>query len=300
MRRADALVRLAQIAANSRDLPAQGGDRPQVQVTMSFDDLQRCLGRAEVLNNGQPLSPGAARRLCCDADLIPVVLGGDSEPLDVGRTRRLFTKSQRQLLTLRDQGCAFPSCDASPAACQGHHIVPWVDGGNTDLDRAVLVCPYHHRVVEPDGGLSPEQQWEVHLDPVTMLPWFTPPAHVDPYRRPRQHRRYRLRQIDLAAEAGEPLDPAGTVPRARYLAPDAGAPLCPEPEGTPLPVSEPAAAGVGLPSWQLPPIDDPPWRAHRSPDPDPREGIWRAIEQARIARDAKPTVPNPWHPDDTR
>ena len=312
MRRADALVRLAAIAANSGDLPAQGGDRPQVQITMNFDDLQRRLGRAEVLNNGQPVSPSVARRLCCDADLIPVVLGGDSQPLDVGRTRRLFTKPQRQLLTLRDQGCAFPSCDASPAACQGHHIIPWIDGGPTDLNHAVLVCPYHHRVVEPDHSLSPEQQWEVHLDPNTMLPWFTPPRHIDPYRRPRQHRRYRLRQIDLTPNTGAPSCPESQAPPC----PEPQAPLCPEPEGSlcpdleqsPCPVPEPTAAETGFPlwqlpstddsPWQLPPTDDPPWQAHRSPDPDPREGIWRVLEQARIARDAKPKTPNPWHPDD--
>ena len=295
MRRADALVRLAGIAANSGDLPAQGGDRPQVQVTMSLDGLTSMLGRAEVLNNGQPVSPSVARRLCCDADLIPVVLGGDSQPLDVGRTRRLFTKPQRQLLTLRDQGCAFPSCDASPAACQGHHIIPWIDGGPTDLNHAVLVCPYHHRVVEPDHSLSPEQQWEVHLDPNTMLPWFTPPRHIDPQRRPRQHRRYRLRHIDLTPNTKAPSCPESQAPSC----PDPEGSLCPDLEQSPCPVPEPtAAAGAGFPLWQLPPTDDSPWRVYRSPDPDPREGIWRVLEQARATRDAKPAVPNPWHPDD--
>ena len=273
---------------------------------MSLDGLTSMLGRAEILNNGQPVSPSVARRLCCDADLIPVVLGGDSEPLDVGRTRRLFTKPQRQLLTLRDQGCAFPSCDASPAACQGHHIIPWADGGPTDLDHAVLVCPYHHRVVEPDHSLSPEQQWEVHLDPNTMLPWFTPPRHIDPRRRPRQHRRYRLRQIDLTPEVEEPPCPKPEEP------------LCPPSEATPAHTSAPtfptapvaaetavgAAAGVGVSVWEIP-RDEPTarhWRQPTTPDtapePDPLAGFWRFVEQARATRDARPKTPNPWHPED--
>lgn len=188
---------------------------------MSFDSLTARLGQAEILNNSHPIAPSTARRLCCDAGIIPVVLGTESEPLDVGRTKRLFTKPQRQLLTARDQGCAFPSCDAPPAACQGHHIIPWIDGGNTDLHHAVLVCPYHHRVVEPDNSLSPEQQWEVHLDKTTMLPWFTPPRHIDPKRIPRQHRRYRLRKTTL------------TPPHQAPPCPDTEGPLCPKPKPEP-------------------------------------------------------------------
>jgi Domain of unknown function DUF222. len=40
---------------------------------------------------GQLLSPETIRRIACDATIIPVVLGTDSEVLDVGRARRLFT-----------------------------------------------------------------------------------------------------------------------------------------------------------------------------------------------------------------
>ncbi|MDF1487919.1 HNH endonuclease signature motif containing protein [Tessaracoccus caeni] len=261
-RRADALTRLIAIAANSAELPAQGGDRPQIQITMTLDNLTARLGRAELLNNSQPISPGAARRMCCDASIIPVVLGTDSEPLDVGRTKRLFTKPQRQLLTARDQGCAFPSCDAPPAACQGHHIIPWVDGGNTDLDHAVLVCPYHHRVVEPDQSISPELQWEVHLDPITKLPWFTPPRHIDPRRTPRQHRRYRLQQAKLAA--------------------DSEAPPCPEPEPPP---------------WNIPHNDEMPLRRPpKTLEPDPFAEFRRIIERNQATQAQQPVEPNPWHP----
>lgn len=62
MRRADALVLLTQITANSGNLPAQGGDRPQVHVTMNLGTLQHRLGRAKTLNNRHAVSPGAARR----------------------------------------------------------------------------------------------------------------------------------------------------------------------------------------------------------------------------------------------
>jgi hypothetical protein len=40
---------------------------------------------------GEVLSPAAVRKLACDASIIPIVLGSQSQPLHVGRTRRLAT-----------------------------------------------------------------------------------------------------------------------------------------------------------------------------------------------------------------
>ncbi|MFT3889062.1 MAG: DUF222 domain-containing protein [Arachnia sp.] len=197
-RRADALVLLAEQAANAGTVPAQGFDRPTAKIIIPLSTLADRLGPAAVLDDGQPISAGEARRLACDADIIPVVLGGASEILDVGRTHRLFTKGLRTALIARDQGCAFPHCDTVAAACEGHHITPWWAGGETKLSNGVLLCPHHHRLVEPDPAQSHASQWQVHLDADTGLPWFTPPRHVDPARRPRQHRRFLLRDITLA------------------------------------------------------------------------------------------------------
>lgn len=191
-RRADALVRLTKLAAATGDLPAHGGDRPQLLVTVTLDQLRTGLGKATLLGSGCRLSAGEARRLACDAQLIPSVLGSDSEPLDVGRAQRLFGRQLRQALIMRDQGCAFPGCDAPPASCDGHHIVPWHQGGATSLDNGVLLCPYHHRMVEPDPTMRTHHQWQITMDEVGN-PWFTPPRPADPARRPRQHHRYQLR-----------------------------------------------------------------------------------------------------------
>ena len=144
-----------------------------------------------------------------------MVLGTASRPLDVGRTHRLFTPALRAALLQRDQGCVFPGCTAAPAACEAHHIIPWWQGGATCLANGVLLCPFHHRLVEPDPLQSEESQWRVHLDEVTGLPWFTPPRHIDPARRPRQHQRHRLQQLE--PHAGGPLcahdpDPPGWDP----------------------------------------------------------------------------------------
>lgn len=195
VRRADALVLLAQAAAAAGDLPAHGGDRPRVHITMKLDTLTTGLGAVGLPGlDVDGLTPGEARRLSCDAGVIPMVLGSDSQPLDVGREHRLFTPAIRAALMLRDGGCAFPHCTATPASCEAHHIVPWWAGGESSINNAVLLCPHHHRLVEPDPQQSAESQWQVHLEPDTGRAWFTPPRHIDPARRPRQHRRHLLRE----------------------------------------------------------------------------------------------------------
>ncbi|WP_385899647.1 DUF222 domain-containing protein [Tessaracoccus sp. O5.2] len=213
-RRADALVLLTQKAATTGALPAHGGDRPQVHVTLDLDTLTTGLGKVGLIgvDDVDGLSAGEVRRLACDAGIIPVVLGGPSRLLDVGRTYRMFTPGLRAALVQRDGGCAFPGCAATPACCEAHHIEPWWQGGVTRLGNGVLLCPHHHRLVEPDPLQSEASQWRVDLDPITGLPWFTPPKHVDPARRPRQHRRFRLRQIQAGAPPGPDPDPPDADP----------------------------------------------------------------------------------------
>ncbi|WP_158600535.1 HNH endonuclease signature motif containing protein [Tessaracoccus antarcticus] len=192
-RRADAFVRWCGITASSGQLPAVGGDRPQVLLSLTLETLMKGLGAGALLASGEPISAGEARRLCCDAQVIPAVLGGPSEVLDVGRSHRFFTKAIRAALVLRDLGCAFPGCDAPPAACDAHHHTPWWAGGTTCVANGVLLCAYHHRLVEPDPDRSAEVQWQILLDPETGLPWFTPPRQIDPARVPRLHHRFLLR-----------------------------------------------------------------------------------------------------------
>ena len=96
---------------------------------------------------GDVLSPGTVRRMACDAQIIPVVLGSDSEPLDLGRARRLFTRGQRLALTIRDKGCSYPGCSIPATWCDAHHVTHWANGGPTDLSNAALLCPRHHTLV---------------------------------------------------------------------------------------------------------------------------------------------------------
>ena len=102
---------------------------------------------AASLDTGTRISARQARRLACEAGIIPAVLGGRSEVLDLGRTRRFHTKAQRIALALRDQGCTADGCDLPPAACHAHHGIRWSDGGPTNIDDGRLLCHRHHRVI---------------------------------------------------------------------------------------------------------------------------------------------------------
>ncbi len=179
-RRADALVDLCRLALRTGELPDDGGEPPQVTVTVPFDPLTAQLGTA-VFDNGDRLSAQAARRMSCDARVLPAVLGGAGQVLDAGRSRRLATGPLRRALVVRDRGCAFPDCDRPPRYCDGHHLKHWSDGGNTSLDNLVLLCRHHHSVLhEPKSG------WVVRLGP-DQLPEFLPPPWIDQEQRPRRN-----------------------------------------------------------------------------------------------------------------
>ena len=127
-----------------RRLPLHGGDATTVIVSVDLQTLLTGIGAAVV--GDQPISAGEARRLACTAALVPAVLGGESEVLDLGRARRLFTPAQRKAMALRDSRCRADGCDIPAAWCEAHHAgVPWAGGGRTDLDEGILLCSWHHR-----------------------------------------------------------------------------------------------------------------------------------------------------------
>ncbi|WP_300576012.1 HNH endonuclease signature motif containing protein [uncultured Nocardioides sp.] len=131
---------------DAKDLPTVGGVGATVVVTMTIDSLMGGLAAA-ALDTGEVISAGAARRLACEAGVIPMVLGGKSEVLDVGRRRRFHTKAQRLAIAQRDKTCVVGGCDAPPSRCHVHHIIPWSEGGSTSVKDGRLYCPVHHAMV---------------------------------------------------------------------------------------------------------------------------------------------------------
>lgn len=155
-RRADALLDLLTRAATAPDgVPRQA--KTQLIVTTTLATLTRQAHGAGRTLAGQLLTTDTVRRLACDAEVIPVVLGSPGEVVDQGTTTRLFTPAQIRHLWLRDGGCTFPGCSKPARWTDAHHLVHWADGGPTDLTNAALLCRAHHTVVHRHryaGGLT--------------------------------------------------------------------------------------------------------------------------------------------------
>ena len=131
----DALVEACRRLQATDTLPHAHGTTARLTVTMPLDELRDHLDAQGLLPSQETLSAAVARRLACDAEIIPAVLGTEGQVLDVGRTARLVTTGIWTALVLRDQHCAFPGCSRLPIACDAHHIIHWTDGGPTSLDN---------------------------------------------------------------------------------------------------------------------------------------------------------------------
>jgi len=163
----DALIDVGHRVLDAEVLPEDHGHKPRVAVTVDLDTLQDQVGTA-TLDTGDEISPETARRLACDADILPAVLGGKSAVFDTALTQRLVTTSLWLVLVLRDRHCAFPGCRQRPIACDAHHIKHWAHGGLTALLNLVLLCRAHHKVIH-------HTPWQVRLNPHDGHPEFLPP-----------------------------------------------------------------------------------------------------------------------------
>ncbi len=144
----------------SHGLPQHGGTATTVMVILDLDTLKTDAGSgfAET-STGDRCTAEQARRMACQAGIVPVVLGGKGEVLDLGRTRRLFSSAQRKAMAVRDRACTADGCTIPAAWCEAHHHKqPWSKGGKTDLADGKLLCPLHHHRAHDPG-------WEVHHHP---------------------------------------------------------------------------------------------------------------------------------------
>ena len=219
-RYAEALVELCRRALRSADLPDNGGEPPQLVITVPADSIAETAGssgsaatppRIARLDDGGLLSATAARRIGCDATLSAALLSETGVPLDMGRRRRLFTAALRRALVLRDGGCAFPGCDRPPRWCDGHHIKSWADGGSTSLANGVLLCGYHHRLIHACV-------WRVSMAD-DGHPEFHPPPWIGAGRTPLRNPCHRrpgdpgwLRRDRAGPGGGSPSPGAGPAP----------------------------------------------------------------------------------------
>jgi hypothetical protein len=176
-RQADALVDLARFALDHKDMPTSGGEAPHLSVTVSLAELEN-RARGALIDHGGRLTPPELRMLACDANVIPIVMGGQGQPLDVGRAKRTPTAAIRKAVHTRDNGCAFPGCDKPPPWCDYHHVKEWArHHGTTSVNNLVMLCRAHHR-------LCHHSDWLIQIRDGT--PEFIPPKWVNETQTPRR------------------------------------------------------------------------------------------------------------------
>jgi 5-methylcytosine-specific restriction protein A len=157
-------------------VPECGGHRPHLNVVVRLEDLEN-RARAACLDLGGTITPEALRMLACDAAVVPIVVNGKGQPLDVGRATRTIPDGLRRAVAVRDRGCAHPGCDRPPSWCEVHHIHEWERGGETRLSNLVMLCKVHHRQIHSTG-------WIVRIR--DGLPEFVPPKWIDFFQAPRR------------------------------------------------------------------------------------------------------------------
>ncbi len=164
-RRADALEAMAEKVLGLPDTTPGAAVRPHVSLVMTVETwaslrAARALGDSSTgggaersaddvapvtLEDGTPVPRSDVARALCDCELTRIVLDADSEPVDLGRTARTYTGTQRRGVLVRDGGCSWPGCEMPARWCEVHHMRWWDrDLGPTAVENGVALCSFHH------------------------------------------------------------------------------------------------------------------------------------------------------------
>ncbi|QUW18763.1 HNH endonuclease signature motif containing protein [Agrococcus sp. Marseille-Q4369] len=182
-RHADVLVGLFRAHARSGEPPRPGGDAPTLLVAITQAELDKhAEGRpatCDIVETGETVPAGLAARIVCDGFVQAALVDGDGHVLKLGRRKRLFSLWQRIAIMLRDRHCQGPDCRIPATWGDVHHVMRWADGGPTDTDNGILLCPTCHREVH-SGRLR--------IDKIGTR-WRVTRILLPPIRRPRRPKR---------------------------------------------------------------------------------------------------------------
>ena len=175
---ADALVEMATRVMDSGNLPTTRRQRTHVQVTTTLETLMGLPGApAADMEFGLPISSKTVQRFACGGSVTRILLGSKSMVIDVGREKRVVSAALSKAVIARDRHCRWPDCQRPSAWGEEHHLVPWAEGGSTDLDNLVLLCHRHHWMVHEGGWQAVRTGW----GELVIVP---PPFDVNRWRPP--------------------------------------------------------------------------------------------------------------------
>ncbi|WP_042440531.1 HNH endonuclease signature motif containing protein [Corynebacterium halotolerans] len=147
---------------------ARPGGIGSIVVSTTIDDLDSLsLDSRFPTNTGDLLNPLELLRLgAAGTDYLCLFDKDAVVPLAMGRARRTATLEQRIALLAAELVCTDPGCDRPETDCDAHHLVPWVQGGRTDVENLTLRCRKHHGnnndARDGSGGMGHAER-----DPVT-------------------------------------------------------------------------------------------------------------------------------------
>ncbi|ACZ32314.1 hypothetical protein Xcel_3314 [Xylanimonas cellulosilytica DSM 15894] len=193
-RRAQALADLARTCLDHGHAGTGAAVRPHLNVTVSWDELQRLLAgthpdgndtgsdggsghgwqgdarrpdgdgtalrnltRTPAILEGStgPLPDSVLRKLACDSEITRIVFGPDSQILNVGRTQRTVTGQLRRAVIARDQHCTWPGCHEPPQRCEVHHAERhWARDRGETSAANSALLCWHHHTVVDTQGIT--------------------------------------------------------------------------------------------------------------------------------------------------
>ena len=169
----------------SEAMPQHGGLAATVTINIGLEALKDQIGSA-TLSTGDDMSASQTRRFACNANLIPIVLDGNTKILDLGMSKRLYNRYQRIALATRDKGCTWRGCDRPPAWCEAHHLTWYSHEGPTNMANGALFCFYHHHLLhngEWDARMGTDANGQHCVEVI-------PPKRIDPSQQPIRHTRF--------------------------------------------------------------------------------------------------------------
>ncbi|MBG6237070.1 hypothetical protein IWX78_000013 [Mycetocola sp. CAN_C7] len=147
--RVDAFAAMIDSLARSADVPTVSGEEPTVIVSVTSEVLTAREGTGKLVGMNDPVAYSTIKQIMCDAGIRPVVLDTKGEIVALGNKLRTFTRAQREAMIARDgPTCGWGDCSIPASGCEGHHVRAYADGGPTDVINGVLLCWFHHRLIE--------------------------------------------------------------------------------------------------------------------------------------------------------
>jgi hypothetical protein len=162
---------------------AAGGKPADIRVTATMETLKGMAGAAAAeMEFSLPISASTVQRFACECSVTRVLLDQDSAVVDMGRSKRVVSSALRSALRIRDGHCQWPGCEREASRCDGHHLVHWISGGETNLANLVLLCRRHHRMVHEGGWqlVRDAEREVVAIAPTLSFGTATRESHTPP------------------------------------------------------------------------------------------------------------------------